>query len=120
MPRNPDRLEPGADGSTRKAHYGAGEQPWDVIVRKGWGPQFAAANVLQYLRRTKDPEHSLESARWYYRQLMEMADNESGNKRAVNRAHQPALTVFKALLEELTGEEFARVDPAMHRVELAP
>ena len=29
--------------------------------------------VLRYLRRTKDPEHSLESARWYWARLHEMA-----------------------------------------------
>jgi len=55
----------------RKAHYGDGEQPWDVILASGWGPAFAASNVLKYLRRTKNPEHSLESARWYYARLID-------------------------------------------------
>jgi hypothetical protein len=57
------------DASPRKAWYGDGVQPWDIIVERGWGPSFAAANVLKYVRRVKDPEHSLESARWYYARL---------------------------------------------------
>jgi hypothetical protein len=67
-----DRAEPGADGSVRKAHYGEGEQPWDLIVHAGWGAEFAAGCVLRYLRRTKDPAHSLESARWYWERLAAM------------------------------------------------
>ncbi len=39
------------DGSVRQQHYGVGEQPWDVALREGWGPAFAAANVLKYLRQ---------------------------------------------------------------------
>ena len=57
----------------RKAHYGQGIQPYDIIVAEGWGPAFAAANVVKYIRRTKSPEHSLESARWYYARLYEGA-----------------------------------------------
>ena len=49
------------------------EKPWDVIVCLGWGPEFAAGNVLKYLRRTKEPEHSLESARWYWQRLVDLA-----------------------------------------------
>lgn len=59
-------------GDGRKTHYGSGRQPWDDIVEAGWGPPFAASNVLKYLRRTKDLEHSLESARWYWQRLNEM------------------------------------------------
>lgn len=66
-----DRKEPGAGGETRKMHYGAGEQPWDLIVASGWGPAFAAGCVLRYLRRDKAREHSFESARWYYARLVE-------------------------------------------------
>lgn len=61
------------DEAPRKHWYGDGEQPWDSIVRLGWGPAFAAANVLKYVRRVKDPDHSLESARWYYARLYERA-----------------------------------------------
>jgi hypothetical protein len=58
------------DDVPRQIHYGEGRQPWDDIVDAGWGHAFAAANVLKYLRRDKEPEHSLESARWYYGQLV--------------------------------------------------
>jgi hypothetical protein len=65
-PLAPERRQ----GDRRKAHYGDGIQPWDHILAAGWGPAFAASNVLKYLRRTKNPEHSLESAKWYYEQLV--------------------------------------------------
>jgi hypothetical protein len=70
----PDRVEPGDDGSRRKAHYGEGKQPWDHICDAGWAPEFAAGCVLRYLRRTKDPEHSIESAQWYWAQLERLAE----------------------------------------------
>ena len=66
-------------GDGRKVHYGSGEQPWDVIVASGWGPAFAAGNVVKYLRRNKAPEHSLESARWYYARLYEGAAGDVPN-----------------------------------------
>jgi hypothetical protein len=70
----PNRAIPGVDGTIRKAHYGEGKQPWDFIVEAGWAPEFAAGCVLRYLRRTKDPTHSLESARWYFARLGELAE----------------------------------------------
>lgn len=105
MPLQQDRPEPGADGSTRKAHYGSGEQPWDAIKRLGWAPEFAAANVLKYLRRTKDPEHSLQSARWYYDRLKELYGRDARSHEAQVRA----LTVFKNLMAELTDAELTRL-----------
>lgn len=66
-----------ADGTIRKAYYGAGRQPFDDIVSAGWGPAFAAGNVLKYLRRDKDQEHSLRSARWYWREIVNRCDNRS-------------------------------------------
>lgn len=63
-------------GDGRKAHYGDGKQPWDTIKEIGWGPAFAASNVIKYLRRSKDPEHSLESARVYYGWLLDGAGEE--------------------------------------------
>jgi hypothetical protein len=60
------------DGTIRQDHYGTGRQPWDDIVDQGWAPEFAAGNILKYLRRTKDPEHSAESARWYWLRLIEL------------------------------------------------
>lgn len=70
-PLAPVRAKTGAEGALRKRHYGEGEQPWDMIVASGWGPAFAAGNVLKCLRRDKAPEHSIESARWYYARLVE-------------------------------------------------
>lgn len=63
----------GQDGTPRKTRYGMGKQPWDYMVKLGWAPHFAAGNVLKYLRREKDREHSIESARWYYARLTEEA-----------------------------------------------
>lgn len=93
----PDRPQPGAAGEPRKAHYGDGEQPWDAIVRLGWGPAFAAGNVLKYLRRTKDPEHSLESARWYWRRLEERFLDDAWHEAA------------ERLANELTYDELQRL-----------
>lgn len=64
------------DAEPRKSHYGDGVQPWDIIVASGWGPAFAAANVVKYLRRSKNPAHSLESALWYYERLYVGAADE--------------------------------------------
>ena len=71
-----NRTEPGGDGSVRKAHYGAGEQPWDTTLACGWGPAAAGFCVLRYLRRDKAKAHSLESARWYYARLYAGADGK--------------------------------------------
>jgi hypothetical protein len=65
------------DETVRQTHYGEGRQVWDTIVEKtDWGPAFAAGNVLKYLRRDKSPEHSLESARWYWNQLVERSKSD--------------------------------------------
>lgn len=74
----PNRSEPGADGTIRKAHYGPGKQPWDVTLEEGWGPPAAAFCVLRYLRRDKAVEHSLESARWYWDRLSENSKTDGG------------------------------------------
>lgn len=95
-----DRADTGADGSVRKAHYGSGKQPWDTIVELGFGAEFAAGNVIKYIRRTKDPEHSVQSARWYYARLREMF---LGN--AVEVPLTRPVVVFNKLLTELTTEE---------------
>lgn len=87
------------DDSARKAWYGSGRQPFDIIVEETpWAVGFCAANVLKYLRRPSKQsisdewlstwiahetrerarshaidvtkEHSIESARWYYRRLI--------------------------------------------------
>lgn len=64
----------GDDGSVRKNHYGVGRQPFDDIVLFGWGPSFAAGNVLKYLRRDKSLEHSLSSAKWYWQQIIDRSE----------------------------------------------
>ncbi len=46
-----------------------------------------------YLRRTKDPEHSLESARWYWRRLGEMA----GTGRPLNDAYCARAQLYQML-----------------------
>lgn len=81
----------------RKPWYGAGKQPWDTIKALGWAPAFAAANVVKYLRRTKDPEHSLESAQWYHERIREMANSPAGEE------------IYHQLLQELNAEEWARL-----------
>lgn len=105
----PNRKEPGAGGESRKAHYGDGEQPWDVIVASGWGPAFAAGCVLRYLRRDKAREHSIESARWYYARLVEGAAAESTPRDAgfVSDAMVPWSNAFARLEMILTKEERA-------------
>lgn len=97
MPLEPEH--DGTDGTKRKDHYGAGKQPWDTIKVLGWAPMFAASNVIKYLRRTKDPEHSVESARWYYAQLKDMAAESSV-------VHNAVLLVLQT---ELTPGEHARL-----------
>lgn len=94
-----DETDNRTDGTIRKAHYGEGEQPWDTAVRRGWAAEFAATNVLKYLRRTgKDPEHSLESAKRYYEWLVKLAIK--GVKNAAI-----ASLVLGELHEELTADE---------------
>lgn len=68
----------------RKSWYGGGRQPWDDILDAGWGPAFAAGNVLKYLRRTKEPEHSLQSARWYWQRLIDLAADGEHALRSLN------------------------------------
>lgn len=85
-------------GDGRKSHYGSGKQPWDTIKECGWEPEWLAGNVVKYLRRTKEPAHSLESARVYFKRLVELASS-SGRAAAVR----------SILLQELTGDECQRL-----------
>lgn len=87
------------DGTVRQDYYGAGEQPWDTIVRLGWAAPFAAGNILKYLRRDKAQAHSLESARWYRERLNEM----------VLAGDPAAVTAMKALGRVLTPAEVAKL-----------
>ncbi len=88
----------GTDGTVRKAHYGVGEQPWDTIKRLGWAAQFAAGNVLKYVRRhaAKNGADDLAKARWYMTQL-----------HALSKQSDPALVVLGQLLLEMTIAEVA-------------
>ncbi len=96
---------PDERGVPRQDHYGAGTQPWDTIVEEAWAPEYAAGNILKYLRRTKAPEHSLESARWFYARLGELARGEIGNLTQCWVAEDK----LKRLSELLTHEELARL-----------
>lgn len=87
-------------GDGRKAHYGTGKQPVDTIREHGWAPGFFAGNVVKYLRRTKDPEHSLESALVYYKWLCDECRKTDSDD------YQKALI---KLLDELTLEELEKV-----------
>jgi len=80
MPLQQNRGAAGQDGTVRKAHYGDGRQPWDDMVDLNIAAEFAAGSILKYLRRDKDREHSLESAKWYYNQLYQhaAAEGEAG------------------------------------------
>lgn len=102
-----NRESAGADGTTRKAHYGDGIQPWDTMVTLGWAPYFAAASILKYVRRTKDPEHSLESARWYYAQLYKFAAAEG--KVYPRPGSGPCERILGTLEGELTQDELERL-----------
>jgi hypothetical protein len=93
----------GADGSVRKAHYGPGRQPWDDVVARGWGPGFAAGCVVRYLRRDKRPKHSLESARWYYRQMYARA------AQALDGPTAPWAEALHGLEDLLTQDELVRL-----------
>jgi hypothetical protein len=97
-----------ADGSTRKSHYGTGRQPWDDIVDLGWGPAFAAGNVLKYLRRTKDPDADLKKARWYFEWLWKRAALNSGflDSDSENDLARLALARLRAIL---TTDEAAKL-----------
>lgn len=106
MPTEQNRDDAGQDGSIRKAHYGDGRQPWDDIVDAGWGPFFAASNVLKYIRRTKNPEHSFESACWYYKQLMTRGNAELKISEAYPRPWRDA---WKQLATLLTPDEQVRI-----------
>jgi hypothetical protein len=92
-------------GDGRRAHYGAGEQPWDTMAGLGWQPGFAAASILKYLRRSKDPVEDPKKVRWYGRALNELARQERGR----GEEDGPARTALRALLGILTQAEGERL-----------
>ena len=99
------------DGTVRKVHYGAGKQPWDSIVEQGWGAQFAAGNVLKYVRRAaaKNGEDDIAKANWYFTRLREMA--ELSARVPSGDAAIAARRTLIALKHELTGTEAALLKP---------
>lgn len=97
----------------RKAHYGTGRQPWDDILDLGWAPEFAASNVLKYLRRSKDPEHSQESALWYLDKLKLLAEGHGDDN-----IH--ARDVLNQLLGVLTIEELETMKKAAESKKATP
>lgn len=85
MSKDTPEAAPRDDGTVRQAHYGAGRQPWDDIMDLGWGPEFAAGNVLRYLRRDPglkgvDRERDLRHARWYYAALCKLGSTDIHTK----------------------------------------
>lgn len=101
---NPDLPDRG-DG--RKAHYGDGKQPLDDSWAQGWGHAFDATNVLKYLRRIKpgQEQHSKESARWYWRDLVAAGGGKYGKKNQ-QLATRAMITLRDKLL---TADELAWV-----------
>ena len=98
-PPEPERLDD--QGIARKVHYGEGRQPWDDIMEAGWGPAFAAANVLKYLRRNKSVEDSRKKAMWYWHRLTELAQSEKPRDRV------DGTLALSMLVHKLSNEEFA-------------
>ena len=102
-------------GVVRQDHYGAGRQPWDDVLDEGWAPEACAHAILKYLRRTKAPEHSLESARWFYDRLYELSRGDllprsarpgaAHENRNRSMAMGRASAVLARLREVLTPEE---------------
>lgn len=92
----------GIDGTVRKAHYGEGKQPWDVMKELGWAEDFAAANVLKYIMRhaAKNGQDDLDKARWYWDRLGESKFGQ----------------VLRDTLRRVLGEDINYVtDAAYHR-----
>lgn len=92
------------DAAERQAHYGARRQAWDDIVDASWGPGFAGGNVLKYLRRDKEPDHSLDSARWYWRQIVDRSE-----RRGLGYDATPWIAARSALWDLLAVEERERL-----------
>ena len=104
------------DGTVRQGYYGDGIQPWDRMVRLGIAAPFAVGSILKYLGRTKEPEHSLESARWYWARLIEFAKDEPPRQTSTpfyhHLNHFQAKTGIEQLRSELTAQEFLKIEPA--------
>lgn len=91
----------------RKTHYGDGKQPLDTILELGWAPQFCAGNVVKYLRRSKDEEHSRESAGFYYKLLGKLALKDIAGQHGTKRDCIGANHILRELQRELTLDELS-------------
>lgn len=105
-----ERIAP--DGTVRKVHYGAGRQPWDDVVDAGFGPVFAACNVLKYVRRAaaKNGADDLKKARWYFERLTFFRDEEDTSDydaASDPRRELSAQSCRRWLARQLSDEEFA-------------
>lgn len=91
-------------GDGRKAHYGDKKQPVDTMKEYRRFSDFCFGNVLKYLRRSKSLEHSTESARVYFRWLVDVAKdpNDPEQANAMGGVHD--------LIKELNGEELIRAN----------
>lgn len=95
-----------ADGTVRKAHYGAGRQPWDDILEKtDWAVGFCAGNVFKYVRRAaaKNGEDDIRKAQWYLARLQEMAASDTGHTPHAQRALMKLATLLTDKEHELLG-----------------
>lgn len=108
------------DGTTRPDYYGTGRQPWDDAVDFGWAVHFAAANILKYLRRSKNQEHSESSARWYWSRLKELANGCKGNEPLPDflaMLYKPqAVEAFRQLRVVLSERELSILEENKHEV----
>lgn len=92
---------PASDKSIRKTYYGDGEQPWDVMRRKGWACAFAGGNILKYLRRIKNDDDP-DKARWYWVELHRLITSAASAQEKVY-----AQLVLTQLRQELSPAELA-------------
>lgn len=96
------------DGTVRKSYYqtdAKGRQPWDVILDASWAPEFAAGNVLKYLRRAKGSDaDDVVKALWYFTELEKLVKVDRGELKAPGETGR-AYEVYHALLTELTPAE---------------
>lgn len=93
------------DKAERQTYYGEGAQPWDDIVRAGFGAAFAAGSILKYLRRQKgEREKDVEKARWYWTRLVALSIGEPEDPGdEIDRAHLALAWLGQTLKPEETA-----------------
>ncbi len=106
----------GIDGTVRKAHYGAGKQPWDEMKELGWAEHFAGACVLKYVRRhkAKNGQDDLDKARWYWVELNKLSNADVPSEKAWGAM------VLVYLMQELTSDEVQKLIPLTDFPEIDP